>query len=173
MLMKLVSNLTIDRQMLLQHPEPQSVTSPRSTTTTLICCANAIGNAIPPFLMFKGKRFNDDLMKGATPGSRVMYQSPVGLTLIYLNLTYRIISFLLLVEVALKRIQSYSYLMVMHHMSHSHLSNGQKNKHLILFVLPAHSSHVLQPLFLALSRPIIVMLRLFYQCFITLFIFRL
>jgi hypothetical protein len=50
--------------------KPLSVTSHRSTTATSIGCANAIGNAIPPFLIFKGKRFNEDLMKGATPGSR-------------------------------------------------------------------------------------------------------
>ncbi|KAH3841877.1 hypothetical protein DPMN_115358 [Dreissena polymorpha] len=33
----------------------QTITSPRSTTTTIIGCANAIGNVLPPFFIFKGK----------------------------------------------------------------------------------------------------------------------
>jgi len=34
--------------------KPQAVTSPRSATTTLIACANAAGNYMPPFFVFKG-----------------------------------------------------------------------------------------------------------------------
>lgn len=33
----------------------QSVTSPRSATTTLIACVNAAGTCIPPYFVFKGK----------------------------------------------------------------------------------------------------------------------
>lgn len=51
------------------NTKPQAITSPRSTTTTVIACANAVGNSIPPYFVFKGKRFNPDLMKGATPGA--------------------------------------------------------------------------------------------------------
>lgn len=50
------------------NSKPQAVTSPRSTTTTLIAGANAIGNSLPPFFVFKGKRYNPELMKGAAPG---------------------------------------------------------------------------------------------------------
>ena len=35
--------------------KPQAITSPKSTTTTVIGCANALGNSIPPFFVFKGK----------------------------------------------------------------------------------------------------------------------
>ena len=45
-----------------------TITSPRSTMVTYIGAASAIGNAIPPFLIFKGKRQSDDLKVGATPG---------------------------------------------------------------------------------------------------------
>ncbi|XP_053379621.1 jerky protein homolog-like [Mercenaria mercenaria] len=52
------------------NSKPQAITSPRSTTTTLIGCSNAIGNSLPPFFVFKGKRYNPDLMKGANPGAK-------------------------------------------------------------------------------------------------------
>ena len=55
---------------------PQSVTSPRSTTTTNIVCANAIGNSVPPYFIFKGKRFNPDLLKGASPGTKGVMSDP-------------------------------------------------------------------------------------------------
>ena len=32
-------------------------------------CGNAIGTAVPPFFVFKGKRFMEELMEGATPGA--------------------------------------------------------------------------------------------------------
>ncbi|KAH3727990.1 hypothetical protein DPMN_053936 [Dreissena polymorpha] len=48
------------------HKKPQSVTSPRSTTTTVIGCANAAGNHLPPYFIYKGKRMNEDLYKGSS-----------------------------------------------------------------------------------------------------------
>jgi hypothetical protein len=58
----------------------------------------------------------------ATPEAvdKYLYQSLAGLSQAYLRLIYRIISSLSLAEVALKRNPFYLYLMVMHHMSHSH-----------------------------------------------------
>ena len=47
----------------------QQITSPISTRTTVIGCANAMGVALPPFFIFKGKRWNPDLMKGASVGA--------------------------------------------------------------------------------------------------------
>ena len=49
--------------------KPQAVTSPRSTIVILIACANAAGSALPPYFVFKGKRMNDELLKGALPGT--------------------------------------------------------------------------------------------------------
>ena len=40
------------------------ITTPRRDTTTLISCVNALGTALPPFLIFKGKRLMEDLLKG-------------------------------------------------------------------------------------------------------------
>lgn len=56
---------------IIANPEttPPAVTSPRSSTTTMIGCVNALGNTIPPFFIFKGKRRNPELMKGACNGA--------------------------------------------------------------------------------------------------------
>lgn len=45
--------------------KPQAVTCPSLTTTTLTACANACGNYIQPYFVFKGKRFNPELIPGA------------------------------------------------------------------------------------------------------------
>lgn len=47
----------------------QCVTSPRSSNVTIVAAGNAIGNHVPPFYVFKGKRWNADLLQGATTGS--------------------------------------------------------------------------------------------------------
>ena len=36
--------------------KPQSIVSPKSRPTTIIACSNAIGAALPPFFVFKGKK---------------------------------------------------------------------------------------------------------------------
>ncbi|KAH3874753.1 hypothetical protein DPMN_038006 [Dreissena polymorpha] len=41
--------------------KPQAITSPRTRTVTIVCGANAIGNNIPPFYVFPGKRWVDHL----------------------------------------------------------------------------------------------------------------
>ena len=42
---------------------PKAVTSPRGKNVTLIGCANAAGRCIPPYFIFSGKRWSDDLRK--------------------------------------------------------------------------------------------------------------
>ena len=46
----------------------QAIVSPKSTTITLIGCA--IDNSLPPYFVFKGKTWNQELMKGASLGAR-------------------------------------------------------------------------------------------------------
>ena len=41
----------------------QAITHPRSSTTTIITCARATGQVLPPFFVFKGKWFTPDLLK--------------------------------------------------------------------------------------------------------------
>ena len=47
---------------------PQAVTSPRSSMVTCIGACNGLATAIPPYLIHKGKRLNDDLQVGCSPG---------------------------------------------------------------------------------------------------------
>ena len=54
-----------------KNKKPAAIVSGRKTTTTVLACGNAIGNSIPPFLIYKGKRFDEQLKVGSTPGTRV------------------------------------------------------------------------------------------------------
>lgn len=47
----------------------QAVTSPRSSTVTIIAAGNAIGNHIPPYIIFPGKRWMPAFLDGAPPGA--------------------------------------------------------------------------------------------------------
>ncbi|KAJ8321794.1 hypothetical protein KUTeg_000265 [Tegillarca granosa] len=48
---------------------PQAVTSPRGKNTTIIGCGNAIGQQLPPYFVFAGKRKMDYLIEGGLPGT--------------------------------------------------------------------------------------------------------
>jgi len=39
------------------------------TTIVIVCAVNAVGNYILPMMIFKWKRMNDILLKGAPPGT--------------------------------------------------------------------------------------------------------
>ena len=52
----------------MEYFKPQSITSPMSSTATVIDCVNALGNAVPPYFVFKGQRWNSDFLKGACTG---------------------------------------------------------------------------------------------------------
>ena len=51
---------------------PLAVVSNRSATTTTISTVNAIGQVLPPYIIFKGKRMCDDLLAGALPGTQAI-----------------------------------------------------------------------------------------------------
>ena len=133
------------------HGKTQSVTSPRSTTTTIIGCANAAGQFLPPFFVFKGKRFNADLMKGASPGCKgVMTESG------WSNFTVfqQYIKEHFLPNIA--RDDNQHVLLIFDgHSSHvsKMLIEWAAAQKLILFVLPAHTSHILQPLDVGIFGP--------------------
>ena len=48
---------------------PPAVTSGKGSTVTVIGCGNALGQQIPPYFVFPGKRIRPELLKGGTPGS--------------------------------------------------------------------------------------------------------
>ena len=50
--------------------KPQTITTPKSSNTTVIGCVNAAGNAIQSYFTFKGKRWTEELLKGACIGTK-------------------------------------------------------------------------------------------------------
>ena len=47
----------------------RQVTSGNKTQITVLGCVNAVGQSIPPMVIFAGKRFNHELSKGEIPGT--------------------------------------------------------------------------------------------------------
>jgi hypothetical protein len=133
--------------------KPQAITSPRTTTTTVIACGNALGNYIPPYFVFKGKRFNPDFMKGASPGSQaVMSDSGWSNSSIFRG--YLETHFLPHVRRGCNDKQPV-LLIFDGHTSHisRELIEWANSQHIVMFVLPAHTSHILQPLDTAVFGP--------------------
>ena len=134
----------------------QAIVSPKSTTVTLTGCANAIGNSLPPYFVFKGKRWNQELMKGASPGARVIL-SDSG----WSNSTnfhkYLEEHFLPIVRFSTDVSQP---LLLFNDRHSSHISisliDWANEKNLILFVFPPpplHTSHLLQSLDVGIFGP--------------------
>ncbi|MES9884138.1 MAG: hypothetical protein ABW185_25105 [Sedimenticola sp.] len=134
------------------NSKPQAITSPRSTTTTVIGCVSASGTSLPPFYVFKGKRFNQELMNGAAPGSRgVMSDSGWSNSDIFRGY----LSDHFLPNIGTGEDGQHILLIYDGHASHisSSLIEWAKSHNIILFVLPAHTSHILQPLDVGVFGP--------------------
>ena len=125
--------------------KPQAITSPRSTTVTLIACANAAGTALPPYYVFKGKRTNSELLKGALPGTGIAL-TETGWSNKTVFKTYLQDHFL---KYAQAGINVDDHILLIYDGRACHVSldviEWAKEK-IILFVLPPHTSHMLQPL---------------------------
>ena len=135
------------------NSKPQSITSPRSTTVTLLGCINAIGNSLPPFFVFKGKRYNPDLMKGATAGSvGVMSDSGWSNST---NFQQYLQDHFLRFKQSDPDPAQHTLLLYDGHASHvsASLIDWAKDNRIVLFVLPPHTSHLLQPLDVAVFGP--------------------
>ena len=132
----------------------QSVTSPRSTTTTVIACANAAGHHLPPFFVFKGKWYSPELMRDATPGSQGV-MSDSGWSNANIFQQYLKDHFLPNVRRGDNDGQHILLIFDGHasHVSRALIDWAMSNK-LILFVLPAHTSHILQPLDVSIFGPL-------------------
>lgn len=130
-----------------------AVTASRSATTTILGCGNALGNMMPPFYIFKGKRFSSDLLKGSSAGSQGIVTdsgwSNAAAFQVFLNTHF------------LKYIQRDSadqtvLLIFDGHKSHINVPvlEWAETHKVELFVLPAHTSHLLQPLDVACFGPL-------------------
>ena len=130
---------------------PQAVTSGKSSTTTVIGCGSASGSAIPPFFVFPGKKMMEELMAGATPGAAGRV-SDSGWSNSQIFREYLEEHFLKYVP--LKDGQKV-LLLLDGHKSHAsvRLAQWARDRNIILFILPAHTSHLLQPLDVACYGP--------------------
>ncbi|CAG2252971.1 unnamed protein product [Mytilus edulis] len=121
-----------------------AVTHGRSSTTTILGCGSASGFAVPPYFVFEGKRMNNEWMNGATPGA-VGAVSDSGWSNTNIFRQY-------LTDHFLKHILGRNNDNVLHllygHKSHVAVDiiECAQEHHIIIHVLPAHTSHILQPL---------------------------
>lgn len=133
-----------------RNTKPQAVTSNRSTLTTVIAAGNALGNYVPPYYVFKGKRWNPDFMKNAAPGAEgEMSETGWSNSQVFQNY---------LTKFFIKHIRSSEQpTLVLYdgHKSHVNLilTEWAKRHNIILFVLPPHTSHLTQPLDVGVFGP--------------------
>ncbi|XP_063953424.1 tigger transposable element-derived protein 1-like [Lytechinus pictus] len=132
---------------------PQSITSPRSALTTLIACGNAAGDSLPPFLVFKGKKATETLREGGLPGTLVDV-SDSGWSNSELFLKFMKEHFLPYIN---GRRAAGEPVMLIYDGHKSHVSvpvlQMARANNIVLFVLPAHTSHFLQPLDVGVFSP--------------------
>lgn len=122
---------------------PQSVTSNRGQTVTIIASGNAAGCRIPPFYVFPGKRWNDNLLEGATTGAAgTMSESGWSNSQVFIEFLES--HFLKYV----KTDGSPVLILFDGHKSHINLTLKEWGiaHNIVFFVIPPHTSHVTQPL---------------------------
>jgi hypothetical protein len=131
----------------------QAVTSGKSQTITMIGCANAVGQQVPPFFVFPGKRMIDSLLEGASPGtSGTVSDSGWSNSAIFEKyMKEHLVKYL-------PARDSSSYVLVLYDGHKSHVTipliEWAVEQHIILFVLPPHCSHILQPLDVSCYGPL-------------------
>lgn len=125
--------------------KPQAVTSASRTTVTVIGCGNALGYSVPPFFVFPGARMRQDLLDGKSVGADGdVSQSGWSNSIIFKRyIETHLIKFL-------PERSSDEHVLILYDGHRSHINLGlidwAKRHFIILFILPAHTSHVLQPL---------------------------
>ena len=126
--------------------KPQAVTSGSRQTVTVIGCGNALGHSVPPFFVFPGSRMREELLEGSCQGadgdvSETGWSNSVIFRRRYIENH--------LLKYLHERSKDNPVLILYDgHRSHVNISliNWAQTENLILFILPAHTSHVLQPL---------------------------
>ena len=123
---------------------PEYISSPRSTMVTCIGACSAFGNFVPPFLIFKGKRLTDDLKEDSSAGYGFA-MSGSGWSNSVLFQDYLKKHFLQFVPKP-----EGSKILILYDGSSTHFNaeviDWALTQNIVLFVIPPHSSHLLQPL---------------------------
>jgi hypothetical protein len=136
-----------------KESKPQTVTSPKSSNVTIIGGANALGNFVPPYYIFPGKRWNPKFIEDAPHGSGgEMSDSGWVNSAVFENYVTGHIS---------KHFTSNAAdnhpTLILYDGHKSHLSltltEWAKKSNVLLFVLPPHTSHLTQPLDVGVFGP--------------------
>lgn len=115
----------------------------RGVNTTVIACINAVGNSIPPSLIFPRVNFKDNMLKGAPPGTLGMANVSGW------SNTENFLTFLNHFIKHTRPSQDNKVLLLMdNHESHVSIEaiDLAKKNGIVLFTFPPHTSHKLQPL---------------------------
>ena len=136
-----------------KRSNPQAITSPKGQNVTLIGCGNAQGNFLPPYYIFPGKRWNPLFIENTCAGtSGEMSDSGWSNTVTFKN--YLQNHFLRYVNPSAR---SNPVLVLFDgHKSHVNLALHEwgRENNVIFFVLPPHTSHLLQPLDVGCFAPL-------------------
>lgn len=123
----------------------------RGVLTTIICCCSPTGTFIPPFFIFKRKKFDQRLLDGAQPGSEATITDSG-----WVN-TEKFLSWLhIFVEKVRPTEERKALLLLDNHESHKSYAvlDYASNNNVIFLSIPPHTSHRLQPLDVAVYGPI-------------------
>ena len=123
------------------------------TKITVMVCANATGNVLPPYILFKGERENEAL-KATIPTDWKMRLTPKG-WMDADSFTYWLKQvFLPYVEKVRREETEEVELLLDGHRSHEGLEAVQfaKENNITIFCLPPHLTHLLQPLDVSFFR---------------------
>ena len=121
--------------------DPVCITASKSATTTVIAAGNAIGEILPPYIVYKGKRLTEELTSGGIKGTKYN-TSETGWSNSITFMDWFSNHFLQHVPTRP------CILLYDGHATHvtADIIKKARESNVYLFVLPAHTSHLLQPL---------------------------
>lgn len=133
-----------------QKQVAKATSGERGQTVTVLCTISAIGNSVPPLLVFPRVREQDYMTNGAPPGSKAV-TNPSG-WMSADNFELYLLHFIKFVKCSKDK----KVLLILDNHS-SHISpNGLdicKQNGIVLLTIPPHTSHRLQPLDVAVYGP--------------------
>lgn len=124
----------------------------RSVNTTFVCCTSASGQYMAPMLIFKRKRMAPDLSEGAPPDCLVAI-SDTG----YINADLFVTWLKHFIAVVKPTTENKVLLILDGHTTHSRNLSAielARQNGIILLQLPGHTTHRLQPLDVAVFKPL-------------------
>lgn len=124
----------------------------RGVNTTMVVCTSASGQYVAPMLIFKRKRMTPELGLGAPPGCLVE-NSDTG----YINSDLFVVWLQAFIDVVKPTLEKKVLLVLDGHTTHSKNLNAVKlarNNGVMMLQLPGHTTHRLQPLDVAVFKPL-------------------